>query len=416
MKRRPKSISRRRFLAGVAAAAAPLVLPAKVLGLNNTVSPSNMLVSVLIGHGNRGSETLLPFALLPDFYMLGVCDCYKLHAVEGKERLDKQFENNDAIIFPKYEDVLDRSDVDVVICTTPDHWHTKIIVDSCKAGKDVFSEKPLTLTLAEGRMVVQAARKYNRVVSSGSQRVMEDYGKLAPIIQAGNIGEVKEIFCGVGGPPSQDYLPEEEIPEGLDWDRWLGQAPWAPFNADRFSGSYGGGWRRLYDYGNGFLADWGAHKFAGAVYACGLDGEEPVKVLQPHSGGNETDFMTVEYANGVQLHHAPEYDITIVGTEGTVHTGNAWQIVPSHVVNIRRYHGAREEIRAEVAWSFKHRVRPFQDVQFGANVAAVCQLLNIGYQVKRDLVWDSANTRFTNDEQANRLVSRVQRAPYTIEL
>ncbi len=126
--------------------------------------------------------------------------------------------------------------------------------------------------------------------------------------------------------------------------------------------------------------------------------------------------MTVEYANGVQLHHAPQYDITIVGTEGTVHTENAWQMVPSRVVDIRRYHGALEEIRADAVWSFKHRVRPFQDVQFGANVAAICQLMNIGYQVKRDLVWDSANTRFIGDDEANRLVGRVQRAPYTIEI
>ncbi len=172
MQRKAKSISRRHFLTAAAAAAAPLIVSGKVLGLNNTVSPSNRLVSVLVGHGNRGSETLLHYATLPDLYMLGVCDCYKSRAVEGKERLDKQFGNDDALIFPKYEDVLQRSDVDVVICATPDHWHTKIIVDSCKAGKDVFSEKPLTLTLAEGRMVVKAARKYNRVVSSGSQRVM----------------------------------------------------------------------------------------------------------------------------------------------------------------------------------------------------------------------------------------------------
>ena len=415
MPRKSSPISRRRFLAA-GAAAAPLVLSSRVLGLNNTVSPSNRLVCAMIGIGNRGGETLLPFAQLPDFYMIGVCDCYKAHAQEGKDRLDAHFGNSDAIIFPKYEDILERSDIDVVISTTPDHWHTKIIVESCKAGKDVFSEKPLTLTLAEGRMVVKAARMYNRVVSSGSQRVIEDYGKLALIVQAGDIGEVKDIFCGVGGPPSQAYLPEEEIPEGMDWDRWQGQAPWRPYNHERCSGSYGGGWRAIYEYGNGFLADWGAHKFGGAVYACGLDGEEPVKVLQPHSGGNETDFMTVEFANGVQLHHAPEHDITIVGSEGAIQTGNAWQVVPSRVVDIRRYHGALEEIRADAAWSFKHRVRPFQDVQFGANTAAICQLLHIGYQVKRDLVWDSANTRFIGDDEANRLVSRVQRAPYTIEI
>lgn len=415
MLRKTSPISRRRFLAA-AAFAAPLIVSKNVLGLNNTVSPSNRLVSVLVGHGSRGSETLLAFADNPDFYMLGVCDCYAAKAKRGKERLDEHFGNSDALIFPKYEDILERPDVDVVICACPDHWHSKIIVDSCKAGKDVFSEKPLTLTLAEGRLVVKAARKYNRVVSSGSQRVMEDYGLLAPIVQSGAIGEVTDIFAGVGDPPSQAYLPEEEIPEGFDWDRWLGQTPWLPYNSERCSGNYGGGWRAIFEYGNGFLADWGAHKFGGAAYACGLDGEEPVKVLQPHSGGNETDFMTVQYANGIQLHHAPGYDITIVGTEGSVQTSEAYRRRPARVVNIRRYHGAQEEIRSDAGYSFKHRVRPFQDVEFGAKVAAICQLMNIGYQVKRDLVWDSENTQFIGDDEANRLVSRVQRAPYTIEI
>ena len=412
------SLSRRRFLATatITALSSPFIVPGSVLGRNDSVSPSNKLICALVGHGNRGSEIMFGFATNPDFHMIGVCDCDRTKAVWAKERLDSHFNNNDAILFPKYEDILDREDVDVVICACPDHWHSKIIVDSCKAGKDVYSEKPLTLTLAEGRLVVKAARKYNRVVSSGSQRVMEDYGHMAPLIKSGVIGEVKEIFAGVGKPPVQCYLPEEPIPEGLDWDRWLGQAPDAPYNSERRSGSYGGGWRQFYDYGNGFLADWGAHKFAGAVYCCGLDGEEPVKVLQPHSGGNETDYMTVEYKNGVQLHHAPDYDITIVGTEGVIQNQDAHAMRPNYVVNIRRYHGAVNDINSDAGYSFKNRVRPFQDVEFGAKAAAICQLLNIGYQVQRDLIWDPESTSFVNDEQANRLVGRVQRAPYIIEI
>ena len=415
MQRKPVA-SRRRFLAATAGLAAPLIVSKHVLGLNNTVSPSNKLIAAIIGHGNRGSEIMLGFANNPDFHLIGACDCYRQRAENAVERLNNNYGNDDAILFPKYEDILDRKDIDVVICACPDHWHTKIIVESCKAGKDVYCEKPLTLTLAEGRLVVKAARKYNRVVSSGSQRVMEDYGALAPIVQGGQIGEIKHAYAGVGGPPSQVYLPEEEIPEGFDWDRWLGQTPYLPYNHDRCSGNYGGGWRRIFEYGNGFLADWGAHKFGGAAYACGLDGEEPVKVLQPHSGENETEYMTVVYKNGVQLHHAPQFDITIVGTEGSVKTGDPSNQHPKHVVNIRRYHGAVADINSDAGYCFKNRVRPFQDVEFGAKIAAICQLMNIGYQTGRDLVWDSENTCFVGDDQANRLVSRIQRAPYTIEI
>ncbi|MDR1963316.1 MAG: Gfo/Idh/MocA family oxidoreductase, partial [Planctomycetaceae bacterium] len=261
MVRSVSSLSRRGFLAAAATAAvSPLVLPSTLLGREGAVPPSEQLVMALIGYGNRGSEIIGGF--LGDrnnFRVVAVCDCDEKHLKAGKSRVDSTYANSDCQSYSRYEDVLDRKDIDVVAVATPDHWHTKITVEACKAGKDVYCEKPLTLCPIESRQIVAAARKYNRVCTSGSQRVMEDYGYMAPIVQSGALGEVKEAFLQVGGPPQDCYLPEEPIPAGFDWDRWLGPAPLAPFNADRCSGSYGGGWRRFWDYGNGFLADWGAH-------------------------------------------------------------------------------------------------------------------------------------------------------------
>ena len=117
---------------------------------------------------------------------------------------------------------------------------------------------------------------------------MEDYGYMAPIIQSGAIGEVKEVYAGLGNPPIHCYLPEQPIPEGFDWDRWQGQAPIAPYNSERCSGNYGGGWRHFTEYGNGFLADWGAHKFGGAMYILGVDDEEPVELTPPGYEGQNT--------------------------------------------------------------------------------------------------------------------------------
>ena len=401
--------NRRQFLAASAAVALPLLLPGRVLGRDRGVAPSNKLVTVSIGLGNRGNEIIGGFVHNPHFQLLGVCDCYTLHAEQAKKRVDEWYKNTDCLIFPKYEDVLAREDVDVVVIATPDHWHTKISVEACRAGKDVYCEKPLTLTLAEGRQIVAAARKYNRVCTSGSQRVMEDYGYMAPVIQSGAIGEVKEVFVGLGKSPYTGYLPEEPVPQGFDWDRWLGQAPWRPYNNERASGSYGGGWRNLEDYGGGFLADWGAHKFGGVLYALGLDDTTPVEILPP---GVDGEFATMIFKTGVKVRHGGG-DITFVGTERKF-AHKDFSIKPLKTVELRRYSGGATRLVDDFAYSVRNRIRPFQDFLYGANVAAACQLLNICYKLNRPLKWDPDKYQFVGDEQANRMIYRPQRSPYVI--
>lgn len=406
-------MDRRRFLATTAAVAAPLFLPGRLLGKDKGIAPSNKLVSVSIGLGNRGGEILGGFLANPNFHLLGVCDCNAPAAVRTKGRVDEWYKNKDCLIVPKYEETLQREDVDVVIIATPDHWHTKISVEACKAGKDVFCEKPLTLTLAEGRQIVAAARKYNRVCSSGSQRVMEDYGYMAPVVQSGAIGHVKEVLVGLGLPPKTCYLPEEPVPEGLDWDRWLGQAPWTPYNPERMSGSYRGGWRNFEDYGGGFLADWGAHKFGGVLYALGLDDTHPVEILPQ---GIDGPHATMIFKNGVKIRHLlppASGDITFIGSEREYKHGD-YTLKPLKTVELRRYSGGATRLIEDFAYSVRNRIRPFQDFQYGACVAAACQLMNICYKLDRPLKWDPEKMLFQNDDQANRMVSRVQRSPYTI--
>jgi len=407
-------MNRRRFL-GIAATACatPLILKTGVLGREGFVPPSERIVVAHVGMGNRGGEILPGFARNPNFRAIGVCDCYQARAIGAANRLKEWFPDDTITVFDKYEDFLERKDVDAVIISTPDHWHTKISVEACMAGKDVFCEKPLTLTPAESRQIVAAGRKYNRVCSSGSQRVMEDYGYMAPVIQSGAIGEVREVFCGLGGPGQTAYWPEQPIPEGFDWDRWLGPARYVPYHEERCSGSYGGGWRRYEDYGNGFLADWGAHKFAGALYALGLDTTEPVEILPPD--GKDVQFLTLKFANGIKFYHATSggHDITFVGTQGEFRHGNR-DLKPLKTVDVRRYNGGTNNINDDFAYCVKHRLRPFQDFEYGANTALFCQLAGICYKVNRPLKWDAAKTQFVDDEQANRFVARAQRSPYAI--
>lgn len=424
MKKNELNVSRRDFLSAgaalsVSAFAAPLFLPGRILGLDGTTSPNNKLTTAMVGYGSRGREILGAFRSRK-YQCVGVCDCFKERAETAKGVVDQGYNHKDCTIFPKYEDALQEKGIDIIVVTTPDHWHTKITVDACKAGKDVFCEKPLTLTLAEGQQIVEAARKYNRVVSSGSQRVMEDYGWMAPIIQSGTIGEVKEVYCEVGDPAKTCYLPEERVPEGLDWDRWLGQAPFAPYHPERMSGNYGGGWRRYEEYCNGFLADWGAHKFGGSLYALGLDAEDPVKILPRKTEDNPSEFFCAVFKNGLRMYHAHRpnrrIDIQFIGTEGSFDCSDPVRLKPLKPVEVRRYSCPHGDIYDDFDYCVRNRLRPFQDVLYGARTAAFCQLMNICYKLNRPLHWNQEKYQFENDEQANRMISRPQRTPYTIEV
>jgi len=411
-------VSRRSFLRSAisAAAVSPLVVSASVLGRDGSVPPNEKIVSAFIGIGSRAQQVMGDFTYSRNkpFHIVAVCDCFKKPLEEGRVRVNQINGNEDCKTYAKYEDILARPDIDVVVITTPDHWHTKIAVEACKAGKDVFCEKPLTLTPLECRQIVAAARKYNRVCTSGSQRVMEDYGYMAPIVKSGALGEVKEAYLGVGGPPFDLYYPEVPIPEGDDWDRWLGPAPWVPYHPERCSGSYGGGWRNGWDYGNGFLADWGAHKLGGILYVLGIDAEEPVEILPPKCEKNDKEWLAWVYPNGIRIYHSGAHDITLVGSEQTFkHQQDRNRIKPLGPTDLRRYAPGANRLAEDFAYCVYNRTRPFQDFVYGAATALGCQLANITYKLNRPLKWNAATTSF-DDDVADRFVTRPKRSPYII--
>lgn len=414
-----KSLSRRQFLTTTGISMTlPTFLPGNALGLEGTTSPNERLITALIGCGNRGRELLGGLLRSPDMQVTTVCDCFQERMESTRERICRYYGHADCRILPRYEEILQQKEVDVIVNATPDHWHTKITTEACQAGKDVYCEKPLTLTPMESRLMIHAARRYNRVVTGGSQRVMEDYGYMAPIVQSGAIGEVKTAYVQVGNPPREALPLGEELPEGLDWDRWLGQAPWAPYHPWRCAGNYGGGWREFSEYGNGFLADWGAHKFAAVLYIVGLETEEPVTLLPPHCEENETGGVLAIYRNGFRMYHARGgHDITLVGSEREFrHGGDRGKIRPLRVVDVRRYHGGATRLLEDFNWCVRHRVRPFQDVEYPARAATLCQLMVLCYRLNRKLQWDAQTCSFVNDPIASRMVRRVQRAPYQIDL
>jgi hypothetical protein len=209
---------------------------------------------------------------------LAVCDVDRRHRDVAKANADKRYGNHDCAAYTDFRELVTRDDLDVVMIAAPDHWHALMSVWALRNGKDVYCEKPLSLTVKEGRSMVETARRYGQVLSCGSQRVRGDYGNQADYVDSGAIGQLKEIYVNVGGPSRPCDLGGEPVPAGFDWDMWLGPAPWAPYNHCRCSAAYGlggQGFRTWEDYSGGMMTDWGGHNFGGAMYGARIDDAEP---------------------------------------------------------------------------------------------------------------------------------------------
>ncbi len=398
-----QNLTRRSFLAVSAVCATPLFFPGRALGKDGNYAPNDIINVALIGNGWRKSN----IGHRPGSRFIAICDC-------DTRRIPHN--NPDIKGFQDYRELLEMPELDVVSISTPDHWHTKMTIDACKAGKDVYCEKPLTFTLMESRQIVEAARKYNRVVSSGSQRVMEDYGQyIAPIIMSGAIGEVKEIYANCDGSPGERVYAPQPVPAELNWDLWLGQAPWFDYNEEAIRPMT---WRFNSAFGTGGLGDWGGHNFGGALYSCGMDHIAPKEVFAPNTEENPTNGAMILMENGVKFFHGSKNgaSIAIVGTEGTFVRNQTPEIKARHAVDVRRYSGGANNIADDFLFCVRNRVRPFQDVFYGANVSDYGHMCNIVYKLKRHLVWDKEKMEFVGDREATSMVAKAQRAPYTIEV
>jgi hypothetical protein len=406
-------LTRRCFLkrsaAAAAAVAAPNIITSSALGAGGRPPASERLVMAGIGMGGRGRGVLNDFMNRPEVQVVAACDVKSDNLGSCVGQVNRRYGNQDCKGYRDYREVLARKDIDLVLCATPDHWHAQITVDACKAGKDVYCEKPLTLTVAEGRKVVNAARRYGRVATSGSQRVIEDYGRLACAARSGRFGRIVEAYADPGGPSRQCYLPGEPIPQTIDWDMWLGPAPSVPYNAKRCAGAYGlggEGFRSWYDYSGGMMTDWGGHKFGAILHGLGLDHTGPVEIVPPDGSANP--FLTYVFANGVKLHVGG--GVRYVGTEGEVRPLRELKIP----AGLRWYSGGAHTIVDDFLYCVKTRGTPFQDVEFGHRTATVCHLGNICYLLKRKLRWDPVKEDFVGDAEASRLVDRPRRGPWQI--
>ncbi len=407
-----KEQSRRSFLAKTGATLAfPLVVEPSVIGAGDGWAPSERINLGCIGVGGRGTHNMKVFLSRPEVRVLAVCDVYGSKRTRAKNIVDKHYNSKDCKTYKDFRELLARDDIDAVSIATPDHWHAIIGIHACKSGKDVFCEKPLTLTIREGRLLVEAARKYKRVFSSGSQRVLGDYGRLAEAVRSGVAGEIKEVYVDVGGPSRLCFYPGQPIPKDLDWQMWLGPAPDAPYHPWRCSGAYGlggKGWRTWFDYSGGMMTDWGGHKFGGALFALGLEKTGPVEVIPPDC--KENKWLTYVFKNGLRMYHAPgsRMNITFVGTKGRIPPLKA-----PGPVDMPRYRG-HGGIIGDFIYCVLTRKKPFRDVEIAHRTATVCHLGNIAYFLKRRIRWNPDTEEIIDDFEASCWLDRPRRDPWKI--
>ncbi|MCH8806135.1 MAG: Gfo/Idh/MocA family oxidoreductase [Planctomycetes bacterium] len=432
---RSHDTTRRQFLKA-AAATAPYFVASSALGRGLRFAPSERITVGFIGVGNMGGGHLGGFLGDQEVQVVAICDVDAKKRERARGRVVEHYGAESpgtfrgCEIYNEYERLLERDDIDAVLIAVPDHWHATIAIAACRAGKDVYCEKPLALTIREARQMVRAARRYNTVFQTGSQqRSASNFRYACELVRNGRIGKLQTVNVGIGGPSREAYHPAEPVREGLDWDRWLGPAPMQPYNAKRCSGSYSGGWRHIRDYSGGMTTDWGAHHYDIAQWGMGMDGDGPVEITPPNKmpaigatpdPGKQVS-LTFEYANGVTMTHGGANGILFTGTEGKVEvnrgTIKTWPDAigqePIYPDDIQLYKSPGH--RQDWLTCIRSRRRPICDVAIGASSVTVCHLANIAFWTGRTIRWDSSKQEIIGDAAAANWLDRPKRAPWRLQ-
>ena len=398
---------------GAAGFAAPLVIDASVLGADGGTAAGERIGMAALGMGGRGSGVFRSLTADPDVQAIAACDVQP-------DRLE-QAKNAGLAVYTDFRELLARDDVDAVVIATPSHWKPLHTVAAAKAGKDVYCEKPMTLCIRDGRAMASAVRRYGRVFQHGTQqRSSWEFRFACEMVRSGRIGELESVEVNVGGPPMQCSLPAEPVPEGFDWEMWLGPAPWRPFNSAICMRGCGA-WERYFDYSGGGMTGWGSHHFDIAQWALAADDTGPVEIIPPD--GKNVKRLTFRYANGVNVYHTGRMDqwaLVFQGTEGKIAVNRGkLQTWPE---SIMQKPTAPDEVNlypspghgADFLRSIRTRNSPVCNVEVGCRTMAVCHLGNIATWVKRPLKWDPVEERFIDDTEADRWLDRARRQPWRL--
>jgi predicted dehydrogenase len=438
---RQNSLSRRQFLRrgvslSTAVVAAPYVIPSGVLAAHGQLGANDRIGIAGIGIGRQGSGVLANAIASKRVRFVAVADASLSRAQNTATKYRGE-------AYQDYRRVLERKDVDAIITATPDHWRALVSVHSCQAGKDVYAEKPLSLTVREGRLILDAARKYRRVFQVGShQRSMAINRATCAYIRAGKLGRIREVIGHNYPSPWECALPSQPIPHGLDWDLWCGPTPIVPYHKDLCMPRANPGWISFRPYSGGEMTGWGAHGLDQIQWALGMDHSGPVEVwtegpafapptyATPESAGRGNNICSVpkvfyRYANGivVKLDTGREGGAVFLGENGKIDLSrdnvksNPSEIAEEIMSEAGKGDGKQGPDKGHVAnWieCIRSRAKPVADVEIGHRTATVCHLGNIARWTGRRLRWDPVREMFPDDAEANQLLDRQRRKPYEL--
>jgi predicted dehydrogenase len=420
MEDQKKSWSRRQFInSGVAGIAGIMMLPKIAPSINSPVVADIRLG--FIGMGQQAMFLLSGFLQIPGVKVLAGCDVYGVKRKRFEKRVTafytKAGKEAKVDTYEKFEDILARKDIDAVVIAVPDHSHARIAIAACKAGKDVYLEKPMTFTIKEGQELRKVVRDTNRIFGLGSQqRSSAEFQHAVKLVQDGAIGKITKVNAYVGAPPTPYNLPEEPIPADLNWDLWLGSLP----NHIHFNNQLDppitiepeqnekiwGAWRWYKEMGGGFTTDWGAHMFDIAQWGLGMDKNGPVEASPV---GDGTEFMSFKYANGVIMTSEPFDEkktkgVKFWGDKGWIEVSRGYfkssdpkLALPESATKVEGPYETRIPHQLNFIESVRLRKDPAVPVEVGHSSCTVCNLGNIACELKRTVKWNPKTETFVDD-------------------
>jgi len=427
-----KKISRRKFIKGAAVLSAFSIVPRFVLGGRGYVPPSETINLGFVGTGRQSIGLMKNFLTTGEVQILAACDVYGIKLQNFIKQMqvfcnEKEMKSkSECNTYSDFRELINRKDIDAVVIATPDHWHGVITVEAAEKKKDIYCEKPLSLTIKEGRAMVKAVRKNDRVFQTGSmQRSWPEFRQTVELIRNGYLGEIKEVKVSVDGPPKPYDLSGQPLPEGLDWDRWLGPNDFRPFNRDLaplLEDTFWAKWRDYKEFGGGGMTDWGAHMFDIVQWALEMDESGPVQVTYPDQAH---PFLTYKYENGITMTHenfGKKNAIRFVGTNGQLDVQrrnletNPIELKDKQIGPNEKHVYFSDNHYKDFLNAMRGRTKPICDVETGHRTATVCSIGNIAYELKRSLKWDPKREKFKRDRGANALLSRPMRKEWSINL
>jgi predicted dehydrogenase len=448
MKDQKEKWSRRHFLnSGIAGIAGMMILPkigsssktsARVIA--NSSASADLRLG-FIGMGQQSMFLLNGFLQIPGVKVVAGCDVYGVKRKRFVKRVTdfytKSGKESNVETYEKYEDLLSRTDIDAVVIAVPDHSHARIAIAACKAGKDIYLEKPMTFTIKEGQELRKAVRQYNRILSVGSQQRSDPgFQHAVKLVQTGALGKIFKVNAYVGDPPRQYDLPEEPIPDDLNWDLWLGSLPTPihfnsqldpPITIDpEQNEKLWGAWRWYKEMGGGFTTDWGAHMFDIAQWGLGMDKNGPVEVSPIDDGAR---YMSFKYANGV-ITTSEAFDekktkgVKFWGELGWIEVARGYfkasdpKFVPPKAEKADPNVPYETKIPHQLNFieSVRTRKDPVVPVEIGHSSCTVCNLGNIACALKRTVKWNPVTETFIDDTDgaATKLLHYEYRKGYNL--